>query len=110
MENQYIWLYITCSSKTEAENIARHLLENRLIACANISENITSMYWWEDEIQKDSETQLVCKSTRALFQSVLEHVKARHSYSCPCVVALPIQDGNPEFTTWIGEETKTSNP
>ena len=33
---KYIFVYITNPTKKEAEKIARHLLEKRLIACANV--------------------------------------------------------------------------
>jgi periplasmic divalent cation tolerance protein len=35
-----------------------------------------------------------------------EAVRTAHSYDCPCVVALPIIGGDPEFIAWIESETK----
>jgi len=37
--------------------------------------------------------------------SVIERVREEHSYDCPCVVALPIEAGNPAFLKWIHDET-----
>lgn len=33
-------------------------------------------------------------------------VKALHGYRVPCVVALPILDGNPGYLEWLGAETR----
>jgi len=32
-------------------------------------------------------------------------VKMEHSYDCPCIVAIPIVGGNPQFIDWIEAET-----
>jgi periplasmic divalent cation tolerance protein len=29
-----------------------------------------------------------------------------HSYDCPCIVSLPILDGNKAFLEWIAQQTK----
>ncbi|MFW5792621.1 MAG: divalent cation tolerance protein CutA [Desulfohalobiaceae bacterium] len=35
----------------------------------------------------------------------MDTVRSVHSYDCPCVVAVPIVDGNPAFIEWIRQET-----
>jgi periplasmic divalent cation tolerance protein len=44
------FFYITNPSKEEAKRIAKHLLDKRIIACANIFP-IESMYWWDGKDQ-----------------------------------------------------------
>ncbi len=104
---EFRFIYITTEDREEAERIGRALIESRLAACVNIIDNMTSMYWWEGRVQDGRETVLIAKTTEALVPELVEKVKAAHSYSCPCVVALPILGGNPEFLEWIGAETKT---
>ncbi|MFC1631651.1 divalent-cation tolerance protein CutA [Candidatus Omnitrophota bacterium] len=99
-------VYITAKDKEEARKIGQVLVEERLVACVNIVEKINSMYWWEDQIQDDSEAALVAKTKEALVPEVIARVKSVHSYSCPCVISLPIQDGNQDFLDWIEKETK----
>ena len=98
-------VYITAASEEEAAKIGRMLVEERLAACANLLGRIGSIYWWEGKLQEDEEAALIVKTTEALVHRVIERVKQAHSYSCPCVVALPINGGNPEFLEWIAEET-----
>ncbi|MCZ6556777.1 MAG: divalent-cation tolerance protein CutA [SAR324 cluster bacterium] len=99
------WVYMTTESVEEARKIGRMLVEKRLAACVNIIENMTSMFWWEGEVQDGSETVLIAKTQAERMSALVEAVKAVHSYSCPCVVALPIEEGNPDFLEWIREET-----
>lgn len=101
----YRFLYMTASGPEEARRIGRALVEHRLAACVNIIEGMESIYWWEGRIQEDRETLLIAKTRAELFEPLLEKVKALHSYDCPCVVALPIESGNPEYLDWIGTET-----
>ena len=104
MQPQFV--YITASSKDEARSIGRTLVESRLAACVNIVESITSFYWWNGEIQEDNEAAIIAKTKESLVQELIETVKAMHSYSCPCIVCLPIVAGNPPFLAWVEEETK----
>ena len=99
-------IYITASNMDEARTIGKDLVSNRLAACVNIIDSINSIYWWEGEIQDDREVVVIAKSKESLVPELIERVKSMHSYSCPCVVSLPILDGNKAFLDWIVEETR----
>ena len=104
------WLYLTVANREEAETIGRTLVEERLAACANVFGAIRSFYRWEGVLCEDDETALVVKTRCDLVRAVVARTKELHSYSCPCVVALPITDGNPEFLSWIEQETRHKPP
>ena len=99
-------IYITAGSMDEAKVIGRELVSTRLAACVNIIDGITSLYWWEGEIQEDREVTIIAKTKESLVPELIETVKSIHSYDCPCVVSLPIEDGNKPFLDWIKEETR----
>ncbi len=99
-------IYITASSMDEAKAIAKELVSSRLVACVNIIDNITSVYWWEGAIQEGPEVVVIAKTRQVLVSRVIEKVKSVHSYECPCVVSLPISDGNNAFLTWVENETE----
>jgi len=99
-------IYITAGSMDEARVIGRELVSTRLAACVNIIDGITSLYWWEGEIQEDREVTIIAKTKESLVPELIERVKSIHSYDCPCVVSLPIEDGNKPFLDWIKEETR----
>jgi len=106
MATDVSFLYSTMQSAEEARTIGRALVEQRLVACVNIIERIGSLYWWEGKINEDSEAMLFAKTKTALVKDVITAVKSLHSYSCPCIVAVPIMDGNEDFLSWVRRETR----
>jgi len=98
-------VYMTCSSKEEAHDIGTVLVERRLAACVNIIESMQSMFWWKGKVETAEEAVLLAKTRDGLLAELTEAVKAVHSYEVPCVIALPITGGNPDFLSWIREET-----
>lgn len=99
-------IYVTAGSQDEALSIGTTLVEERLVACANVLGDITSVYWWDGAVQEETEVALVLKTRSDLVERVTSRVKELHGYACPCVVALPIAGGNPDFLAWITAETR----
>ena len=104
---EQILVYITVPTADEARRIGTVLIEERLAACVNIIEGITSIYRWEGKIQMDSEVVLFAKTVKSLMDKLCIRVKSIHSYSVPCIVCLSISGGNHEFLKWIEDETIT---
>ncbi|MDR2050226.1 MAG: divalent-cation tolerance protein CutA [Deltaproteobacteria bacterium] len=98
---QYILVYITARDKAEAEAIASAALDKGLAACANIPGPVHSMYKWEGNLESGPETVLLLKSRRDLFPALREEVRRLHSYATPCIVSLPLLDGDRDFLDWI---------
>ncbi len=96
-----LFVYITCGSQEEAQKIGASLVQDRLAACANIIPGMTSIYQWKGRIEQDQEIVLIAKTTRSQLEALTQHVTQLHSYEVPCVVALPIQGGNPDYLQWI---------
>ena len=98
-------VYITTKDKDEARRIGKELVKTRLAACVNIIDNMNSMYWWEGKIQDDQEVILIAKTRQSLVKKLIKKVKSIHSYSTPCIVSLPILDGNSDYLDWLEKET-----
>jgi len=107
METRFV--YITTADSQEARRIGRMLVERRLAACVNILKEMASIYWWDGEVQEGREAVLIAKTRAALVPDLTRAVMEAHSYTCPCVVSLPIESGNPAFMKWIGDETRPGN-
>ena len=101
---KYRLIYITAEHKEEARAIGKVLVEERLVACVNIIDGMEAMFWWEGKAQSESETVLIAKTTADAVEKLTDRVKEVHSYDCPAVVAIPVENGNPEFLSWISEE------
>ena len=98
------FIYITAASRDDARTIGKKLVESRLAACVNIIDNMNSLYWWDGQIQDDREAVLIAKTTLDREQQLIAAVRSIHSYSCPCVVSLPVATGNPAFLKWVAEQ------
>jgi periplasmic divalent cation tolerance protein len=102
--SEYVSLYVTCANREQARDIAHTLLEQKLIACANIMEGVTSLYRWLGELQQDTETVFIAKTRKDKVDAAMETIRKLHTYECPCMVAWPIVDGNPTYLKWVDEQ------
>jgi periplasmic divalent cation tolerance protein len=99
-------VYMTAASKEEATRIGRELVSARLAACVNIIEPMNSIYRWEGKIEEAAEAVLIAKTLESKVPRLIETVKSMHSYSCPCIISLPIEAGNPAYLEWIKAEVQ----
>jgi periplasmic divalent cation tolerance protein len=93
---------VTTPSKQEAKKIAQKLLKKRLIACANITGPVSSIFHWSGKIEHAEEYLVFMKSRKELFEKLAETVKALHSYEVPEILALPVVDGSRGYLEWLG--------
>jgi periplasmic divalent cation tolerance protein len=100
-------VYVTVADISEAERIARTSVEERLAACANVMGGIHSFYRWEGKVCDGEEAALILKTTENRREALQERIKQLHSYECPCIVFLPVSDGNPDFLKWVADETQS---
>ncbi len=101
MKKTYIIVLVTTASKQEAEKIAQHLLEAKLIACVNIVGPVCSLFRWVGKVERAEEHLILMKTREDLFEKVAEAVKALHSYDVPEILALPIVGGSKGYVDWL---------
>ncbi|MFH0924143.1 MAG: divalent-cation tolerance protein CutA [bacterium] len=99
-------LILSTCPENEVEKIANNLLEEKLIACVNVINGISSRYWWKGKIEKETEALLLMKTKDSLIENLISRIKELHSYEVPEVVVLDIEKGNPDYLKWIEEVTK----
>ncbi len=106
MSTGFITIYVTTGDAEEARLIAHTLVGERLVACANILDGMSSVYIWNDKVQQDNETVLLLKAKAADFDTVSARIRALHSYDCPCIVAWPIIAGSADYLDWIAGQVR----
>lgn len=94
-------IYVTCPNEAEAKKIAYTLVEEKLVACANILPGVTSIYEWDGKMEENREVAMLCKTTSHQVSRMVERIKELHSYQVPCVVSTAIFGGNPEYLAWV---------
>jgi periplasmic divalent cation tolerance protein len=100
------FVYITCRGKDQARSIGEALVRERLAACANIIDKMESIYWWNNSVEESAEAVLIVKTRAGHMDALVTRVKELHSYEVPCVVSLPILEGNADYLAWIAAETE----
>ena len=102
--SEIILVYITTPNVAEAKKIASALVQEKLAACANILPQVSSVFYWNGKLQETDESLLLLKTSQNKFSALQQRAKELHSYELPCIVALPITAGLPEFLTWVKQE------
>lgn len=98
---------VTCGSLEEAGTIARTLVQEKQAACVNIIPSITSVYFWEGDVQTDQECLLLIKSRGECLEALQARIKQLHSYSVPEFLVLPVESGSSDYLAWLVENTPT---
>lgn len=101
----YIVCLVTIDDRDKAAQIARVLVEKKLVACVNIIPEIRSIYSWKGNVCDETERLLIMKTRSELFLELQAAVKALHPYEVPEIVALDIREGLPDYLRWIDETT-----
>lgn len=100
----YSFVYITNPDAQSAKELAKKLVSEKLLACANIFSPMTSIYHWEGKLCEESEVLLVGKTRSDLVSQLEKRVSELHSYDCPCILSFKIDHGHPPYLKWLGEQ------
>ncbi len=87
-----------------AERIARQLVEERLIACANLVPGLTSVYRWEGAVNAEPEVLLLMKTPRAALERLARRLPELHPYQVPELIVLPVEAGLDAYCSWVAAE------
>ncbi len=105
MENDIIQIYWTCGSLDEARQTSRYLVEQRLVACANIIPWIESVFLWDDQLDITQETKVIFKTHASRFEAVKKAILERSKYEIPEILMVSILGGNQEYLDWVAQNT-----
>jgi periplasmic divalent cation tolerance protein len=89
----------------KAADIARILVEERLVACANLLPAVRSIYRWEGKLNDDNEVLVLMKTTRGHLDRLKRRLLELHPYELPEMLALPVESGHRPYLDWIANET-----
>lgn len=105
---QHVVVLVTAPDLKAAKALASAALEARLAACVNVFPKIESFFWWEGELQKADEAQMVFKTTLAKIEELERLVVGQHSYDTPEFLVLPATGGNSDYLEWLDASVRPS--
>src|SRR5204863_3267030 len=97
VSGRFLQVQTTTDSRAEAVELARGAVEARLAACAQVTGPIASTYWWEEQVERAEEWQLILKLPTDRYAELAVYLTERHSYDEPEIVATPIITGSPGY-------------
>ncbi len=99
-------IFCTCPDESSANTIAGQLVKKQLAACVNIIANISSVFRWENQIEKTSEYLLLIKSTEENYADIEAFIQSQHPYKTPEIIALPILKASKDYLEWLSNATR----
>lgn len=103
--DRVLLLLCTCPDDAAAAALARALVEARLAACVNRVPAVASTYRWQGQLVEETEALLLIKTTAARYPELAAKILELHPYSIPELIALPVDQGLPEYLGWVISET-----
>lgn len=104
MGDEVCEVIITADDEGWLIDFSRSLVQERLAACGH-HHPIRSVYRWDGALQEDRETRVALHTRTDLAPRIIERVQQAHPYDVPCVLVLPVLDGNPAYLEWVRSET-----
>lgn len=90
----------------EARKVVQLLLENRLIACANIISDVESHYHWEGALEFSKEVKVYMKTEEHHFKAVEQMICKHCSYEVPEIVSFRALAASHPYEKWVLESLK----
>lgn len=96
----------TVQIRQEAEVLAEKIIKSKLAACVQILPPMTSVYFWEGKVQKESEHLLLIKTLPEKWGQLEAFIAAEHSYEVPEIVAIDAEKISEPYRLWLESDLK----
>lgn len=96
-------VFVTGPDRETLHALGRRLVEERLVACANLWDGVDSIYRWKGEVEEASEAILLLKTTGERLEGLRRRVARLHPYEEPEFVAVAVDAGSPSYLRWVAD-------
>jgi periplasmic divalent cation tolerance protein len=94
-------VYTTAPDLWEAEALAESIVREKLAACVQVMPEMTSVYFWEGEIQKEGEHLMLIKTLEEKYDDLAKFIQENHSYDVPEIVAVRSESVSGPYLDWL---------
>ena len=95
----------TLPDAAAAERLVERLVEERLIACANLLPGVVSIFRWSARVQREEEVLVLMKTAPPLVERLFERISELHPYEVPEMVSLSADAVSNAYCRWVRQET-----
>ena len=96
-------VFTTFAHEADAARVARVLVEERLVACAQLLPGARSIYRYKDAVEEQAEVVVMLKTRKQDWTALLSRLHELHPYETPECVAVRIAAGAPKYMAWLAE-------
>ena len=100
----------TLPDRDAAHRLGRRLVEEPLAACAQVVGPVSSVYWWQGEIESAGEWYCHLKTTASRVEDLITRIRELHPYETPEIVALSVAEGDEAYLRWIADSVADTSP
>lgn len=93
--------YAVFPDAATAESIARTLIDEKLLACANVLAPHTAIYPWQGKVETSREVPALLKGEARLHDRLEARYRELHPYEVPCLIRLQIGGINADYAAWL---------
>jgi len=98
----------TVADNEQAEAMAGQIVQERLAACVNLLPPMLSFYRWKGQVERETERQLVIKTTQDKVAALEARLRELHAYELPEFLVLPVDRGSAAYIGWVIDQTQSS--
>ena len=100
---EVLLVFSTFPNEADAARVARVLVEERLVACANLLPGARSIYRWQDAVQDEREVVVLMKTRKQDWTALLSRLHDLHPNQVPECIAVRVAAGAPKYMAWLDE-------
>ncbi|MFP5069468.1 divalent-cation tolerance protein CutA [Pseudonocardia nantongensis] len=104
--SEHVVVLTTTDSERAAADLAAAAVDARLAACAQVVGPLTSVFRWEGAVRTEPEWRVELKTAADRVEALTAHLRERHSYDVPEIIATPIAGGSADYLAWLTDETR----
>lgn len=95
----------TFSDMDTAKSISTDIIQEKLAACASVTQ-VSSIYMWKGDVEDTQEFMVLYKTTTESVDHLVQYIKRHHPYETPEILQIPAESVNDSYTEWVLDVTR----
>ncbi len=94
-------VFTTTPDRALANTLADRLVNEKLAACVQVLPQMTSVYYWKGEVQRDEEHLLLIKTLPEKYEDLEAFIVENHTYDVPEIAAVESTKVFVKYREWL---------
>ena len=94
-------IYTVFANRADARAVSARLLDEKLVACANLLGSIEAMFEWEGERGEGEEFAVLFKTHEARLDDAVARLEALHPYDTPAILGWRAEAHGAATADWL---------